>query len=96
MERFRVNTDDLTFIERREPAKVPTKPTFNAEEVREHVATVQHKAIDELNSEIAILKKYLKSKKAPPEASDDLDSFYKQQEQAWEAIVAKISELLEG
>lgn len=58
-----------------------------------HVVLSQ--AIDELSGEIVILKKYLESKRTHPEASDDLNSFYKQQEEAWEAIVAKIPELLE-
>ena len=76
------------------PAK-PPKQVFDVEEIREHVATVQHKTMDELSDELAILKKYLKSKRAPPEAAEDLDAFYKEQEEAWKAIVAKIAELLE-
>jgi hypothetical protein len=51
--------------------------------------------MDHLSGEIGILKKYLKSKKAPPEVSNDLDAFFKQQREAWESIVAKISDLLE-
>lgn len=86
---------DLSLVEKVPCAAAkPAKPAFDAEEIREHIAIVQHKAIDELSGEIAILKKYLKSKRAPPEATDNL-AFCKQQEEAWEAIVAKISELLE-
>ena len=69
--------------------------TYNVEEIREHIATVQHKAMDELSDELAILKKYLKSKRVPPDAAEDLDAFRKQQEEAWEASVAKIATRLE-
>jgi hypothetical protein len=43
------------------------RPKFDVEEIREHVATVHHKAIDELSGEIAILKKNLRTKRVPEE-----------------------------
>jgi hypothetical protein len=64
----RVPVSDLSLVEKvpRAPyAGQTAKTAFDAEEIREHIAIVQHKAIDELSGEIAIRKKYLKSS-APP------------------------------
>jgi len=55
-----------------------------------------HSAIDSLSGELAILKKDLGLKRVSPEAAEDLDAFYKQQEKAWEAVITKIMQLLEG
>jgi hypothetical protein len=95
IERFRVPVDDLTFVDLapRPPAK-PTKPTINVDEVRERLATAQHASMDQLSGDIAILKKYLKSKGI--DAADELDRLCKDTEESWRAAVAKIEELLEG
>jgi hypothetical protein len=96
LERFRVPISNLTFVDKApRPAAKPAKPAFYAEEIRERLDAVQHSNIDHLSGEIAILKKYLMSKRAPSDAIEDLEAFRKQQEEAWNAIVAKISELLE-
>lgn len=51
--------------------------------------------MDQLSGDIAILKKYLKSKNLPAEAADELDRLCKDTEENWRAVVAKIAELLE-
>src|SRR5215471_1196531 len=64
IERFRVNVDDLDFLTRSTPRRPPkpAKPAIDIEAVREHLETAQHTSIDQLSGEIAVLKKYLKSK----------------------------------
>jgi hypothetical protein len=95
IERFRVPTLDLKFVDLapRTPSK-PAKPFINVEEVRERLATLQHASMDQLSGDIAILKKYLKSKGI--DAADELDRLCKDSEESWRATVAKIEELLEG
>ena len=96
IERFRVPTDELKFVDLapRPPSK-PARPRINVEEVRERLATAQDSSMDQLSSDIAILKKYLKSKGVPTEAAEELDHLCKDTEESWHAAVAKIAELLE-
>lgn len=93
LERFRVPVEDLTFVDLalRPPSK-PAKPSINTEEVRERLATVQYTSMDQLSGDVAVLKKYLKSKGAPAEAADELDRLCKE---SWRTAVAKIAKLLE-
>jgi hypothetical protein len=96
MERFRVPTEDLKFVDLapRPPTK-PAKPAINVEEVRERIATAQHASMDQLSGDIAILKKYLKSKGVPAEAAEGLDRLCKATEERWESVVKAINEVLE-
>jgi hypothetical protein len=96
IERFRVPTEDLKFVElsARAPIK-PARPRINIEEVRERLAIARQSSIDQLSGDIAILKKYLKSKGVPSEAAEELDTLGKDNEKGWQAAVEKISELLE-
>ncbi|RZU39311.1 hypothetical protein [Edaphobacter modestus] len=95
LERFRVRVEDLNFVERqpRKP-KEPEKPKIDVEEVREHIAAVHHSIIDHINGEIAILKKYLKSKGVSAAAANALDEFSKATESGWKEATATINETL--
>ncbi len=94
--RYNVPFSDLSFVEKvpRSSPK-PAAPAFNANEIRERVDNVRHKAMEELSGELAILKKYLQSKQVPAKASEHIDAFCDQQERAWEALSDKISKLLD-
>ena len=96
LERFRVPVEDLNFVERqpRKP-KEPEKPKIDAAEVREHIAAVHHSIIEHINGEIAILKKYLKSKGVSPSTSGSLDEFCKTTEAGWKDAVEAIEKALE-
>ena len=96
IERFRIPTEDLKFVDLapRPPAK-PAKLSINIDEVRERLATVQHNSIDQLSGDIAILKRYLKSKGIDSGALEELDCLCKGTEESWRVAVAKIEELLE-
>ena len=93
IERFRVPVDDLKFVDLapRPPAK-PAKPTINVEEVRERLATAQHASMDQLGGDIAILKKYLKSKGI--DAAEELDRLCRQTESRWADAIEAISKPL--
>ena len=90
VERFRVPTGDLKFVElsARAPSK-PAKPSLNVEELREHRVAAQHSSMDQLSSDIAILKKYLKSKGVDSDA--ELDDLYETTKNRWAAAVKAIS-----
>lgn len=94
--RYNVPFSELSFVEKvpRSTHK-PAEPAYNAEEIRERIDNVHHKSMDELSSELAILKKYLQSKNVPAEASEHIDAFSDRQERAWESLADKISKLLE-
>jgi hypothetical protein len=99
VERFRVPVDDLRYIDEPKEASQsnkPTKPAINLEEVRERIAAAQQNSIDQFSGDIAVLKKYLKSKSVPTEAAEELDLLCEDTEERWRAAVAKIEELLEA
>ena len=94
--RYNVPFSELNFVEKVPRASPkPAEPTFNAEEIRERIENVHHKAMDELSGELAILKKYLQTKQVPAKTSEYIDAFCDEQHQAWQALAGKISKLLE-
>lgn len=96
LERFRVTVEDLKFVDLapRQPAK-PAKPSINIEEVRERLTTAQHTSMDQLSGDIALLKKYLKSKGVPADAANELDRVCKTTDEKWAGAIEAISKLLE-
>jgi hypothetical protein len=97
--RYRVPIGDLKPVDPvREPSRQTGKPaqkSVDVEAVREHLANAQHSSIDQLSGDIAVLKKYLKSKNVSTEAAEELDRLCKDTEESWRTAVAKIEELLE-
>ena len=92
IERFRVPVSDLNFVERptpRQPPK-PAKPAIDVDEVHEHLLAAQHSSMDQLSGDIAILKKYLKSKGIRATAIDELDSLCEITEKRWAEAVEAI------
>ena len=94
IERFRIPTEDLKFVDLapRPPAK-PAKLSINVDEVRERLATAQHASMDQLSGDIAILKKYLKSKGI--DAADELDLLCETTDKRWADTVEAIERKLE-
>ena len=98
IERFRVPVDDLRYLDApKEPSRSskPAKPAINLEEVRERIATTQQSSIDQFSGDIAILKRYLKSKGIDQDALDELDDLCNDTEKRWHAAVDTIEGLLE-
>ena len=77
-----VEASTLTYLEQRET--LPAKPYVDVDLVMEHVASVQRTALPNLASELATLKKFLKSKRVPAEAVEELDTIREGQEAAWD------------
>jgi hypothetical protein len=94
--RYNVPFSDLSFVDKvPRSAPNPPEPPYNAEEIRERIDNVRHKAMDELSGELTILKKYLQTKHVPAKASEHIDAFCDQQQEAWQTLANKISKLLE-
>ena len=68
----------------------PAKPTIDVKAVREHLITAQHSSMDQLSGDIAILKKYLRSKGIRSSAIDELDDLCEATEKRWAAVVEEI------
>jgi hypothetical protein len=80
LQRFRVRTDTLTFVERKNPAKTSNpftqpEPTFDAGEVLERIATVQRENLKRLDDDIDIQKVYLKKRAHPRQQSQCSKTF---------------------
>ena len=92
IERFRVPVADLNFVDRptpRQPPK-PAKPAIDIEAVRERLTTAQQSSMDQLSGDIAVLKKYLRSKGVSASAIDTLDDLCEETEKRWAEVVAEI------
>lgn len=85
LERFRVPTSDLTFLDSPEPRKpsAPPKPKYDITEVRERIESIHQSAVEHLNGEITVLKKYLKSNDVSEDAIQELDDFVMDVQGRW-------------
>jgi hypothetical protein len=77
LQRFRVPFENITFVERKPPARTSNpfttpEPTFNAAEVLERIRTVERENLQRLEDNIAILTKYLKTQDVPKAVIDAL------------------------
>lgn len=93
LERNRVPIGDLNFVDRasRKP-KAPEKSKIKVEEVRERIASVHHSLTDYLQSEIAVLRKWLSSEGIS--ADEPLEEFTENTETNWKKAVKAIEEKL--
>ena len=90
--------DDLQYLDAPKEASRSSKsvkPVISLEEVRERITTAQQSSIDQFSGEIAMLKKYLKSKGIDQDALDELDDLCNDTEKRWHAAVESIEGLLE-
>jgi hypothetical protein len=100
LERFRVRTDTLTFVERKPPARTSnpfTSPeaVFDGGELLERIAVVQEENLKRLDDDIDILKTYLKTQRAPKTAIEALEGLIVQQHVSWKKTIERIEKLLE-
>jgi hypothetical protein len=97
LERFRVSSDTLKFVDRAprtSRAAAEVQPKLDVGEVLERIGTVQRENLQRLEDDIAILNKYLKTKDAPKAAIDLLNTLGKEQRDNWQSVVDHIQELL--
>jgi hypothetical protein len=100
MQRFRERVDNLTFVERKAPAKTSNpftnpEPVTDAGEVLERIATVKDENLKRLDDDIDILKAYLKAERAPKAAIEALEDLTVEQHVSWKKAVERIKKLLE-
>jgi hypothetical protein len=100
LERYRVRTGTLTYVERKPPAKISNpftqpEPTFDAYEVLERIAIVQRENLQRLDNDIDTLKAYLKAQGVPKAVISVLEGLTVEQHVAWQKAIEKIEELLE-
>lgn len=95
MMRFRVPVADLNFVEKEQPRQAkPAKPVINVEEIRERIIAAEHSSVDQFSGDIAVLKKYLRSKGIDAAIIEELDALCEDMEERWKIAVSTISKLL--
>ena len=99
LQRFRVRTDRLTFVERKPPARTANpftspEPVFDGGQLLERIETVQRDGLRQSDDDIDILKAYLKTQRAPKEAIEALEGLTIDQHKAWKIAVGKIKKVL--
>ena len=85
LERFRVQSDSLTFVERKPPAKTSNpftnpEPVLDASEVLEKIDSVSVENLQRSDDDIDILKSYLKAQHAPKAAIETLEGLTVEQQ----------------
>jgi hypothetical protein len=100
LDRFRVRTDTLTFVERKPQARTSNPftqagPAFDASELMKRISSVQRENLERLDDDLAILTKYLKTEGAPKAAISMLEDMSNEQHENWKTAVERIGELLE-
>ena len=99
LERFRVRTDSLTFVERKPPARssnpfTSPEPVFDGGELLERIETVQRDSLKQFDDDIDILKAYLKTQRAPKHTIEALEDLTVDQHKAWKIALGKIKKVL--
>jgi len=100
LERFRVRTDTLTFVERKPPARTSNpftnaEPTFDAAAVLERIRSVERENIQRLEGDIALLTKYLKTQDAPKSVIGIIEGLSSETASSWKNAIERVVELLE-
>jgi hypothetical protein len=100
LERFRVRTDTITYVERKPPGRTSNpftnpEPVLDAAEVLERIATVKEENLKRSDDDIDILKSYLKTEHAPKAAIEALEGLTVEQHVSWKKAVERIKKLLE-
>ncbi|MCU1249040.1 MAG: hypothetical protein JWQ49_2069 [Edaphobacter sp.] len=96
---FRVPIDQLTYVERKPPARTSNpftspEPTLDAGEVLERISTVKEENLKRLDDDIDILKAYLKTQHVPKTVIEALEGLTVEQHVSWKKAVKKIEEML--
>ena len=99
LERHRVRTDALTYVERKPPVKTSNPFTtpetvFDGGELLEKIETVQRDSLKQSDDDIDILKAYLKTQRAPKEAIEALEDLAFDQHKSWKIAIGKIKKAL--
>jgi hypothetical protein len=95
LERFRVPIEDLTVTDQVPlKPKVPAKPEIDKEDVHEHLVSAQHRSMHHFEGDIAVLKRYFKSKGVPSDSVNELDDLRMDIEDRWSGAIESIMDRL--
>jgi hypothetical protein len=99
LQRFRVKTDTLTYVERKPPTRTSNpsthpEPVFDGGEMLERIETVQRESLKQSDDDIDILKTNLKTQLVPKEAIEALEDLTVDQHKAWKIATGKIKKAL--
>jgi hypothetical protein len=101
MQRFRERVDNLTFVERKAPARTSNpftepEPVLDGDEIMQRIATVKQENLTRLDDDLDILKAYLKTQHAPKAAIEALEGLTVEQHVCWKKAVEQIKKVLGG
>jgi hypothetical protein len=99
LQRFRVPIENITFVERKPPARTSNpftdpEPVLDTGEVMERIDIVRRESQKRIDDDVDILKSYLKSQHAP-KAIEALEGLTVEQHVSWKKAVDRIKKLLE-
>jgi hypothetical protein len=96
LQRFRVMVSDLVYVDgpTSTKPKEPKKPKIDTEDVHEHLVSAQHGSMDHFEGDIALLKRYLKSKGLSASVADELDTLRMDIEGRWGEAIESIMDKL--
>jgi hypothetical protein len=99
LERYRVRTDALRYVERMPPAQTSNpftkaEPVFDTGDVLDRIAIVQQESLKRFDDDMDILKAYLKTQKIPKAVIVTLETLTVEQHVSWKKAVERIEKLL--
>ena len=100
LQRFRERTDNLTFVERKPPARTSNpftdlEPVLDVDEILERIGAVQAENLKRFDDDVDILKAFLKTQHAPRAAIEALQGLTVEQHVSWKKAMERIKKLLE-
>jgi hypothetical protein len=101
LEWYRVEVSKLKFVERQPAPRssnpfTAAEPTFDAEAILIRLYNAQLEVLERLDSDMTVLKAYLKTQHAPPGAIETLETLTVEQHVSWKKAIEGIKKLLDG
>jgi hypothetical protein len=99
LERYRVRTDALRYVERMPPVSTSNpftkaEPVFDSGDLIDRISVVQQESLKRFNHDMDILKAYLKTQKVPNAAINALEVLTVELHVSWKKAVERIEKLL--
>ena len=101
LEWYRVKVSKLKFVERQPAPRssnpfTAAEPTFDAEAILIRLYNAQLEVLERLDSDITVLKAYLKTQRAPTGAIEALETLTVEQHVSWKKAIDRIKSLLDA
>jgi hypothetical protein len=99
LERYRVRTDALRYVERMPPVSTSNpftkaEPVFDSGDLIDRISVVHQESLKRFNDDMDILKAYLKTQKVPNAAINALEVLTVELHVSWKKAVERIEKLL--